>query len=128
MREAIKTPRAPAAIGPYSQGIKFNGMVYTAGQVPIDPATGKLVEGDITVQTEQVLKNLSAILEAAGTSLQHAIKTLVFLHNVADFAEMNKVYAQWFDPAMPPARSTVSNLDLPLGALIEIEVIAEIPG
>ncbi len=124
MREIIATPNAPAAIGPYSQAVKVNGFVYASGQIPIDPATGKLVEGDIETQTRQVLKNVAAVLSAAGTSLANAVKTTVFLHNVTDFAAMNKVYAEAFAGVQPPARSTVSGLDLPLGALVEIEIVA----
>ncbi len=119
----VKTDSAPKAIGPYSQAIIANGFVYCSGQTPIDPATGKLVDGDVGVQTEQVLKNLRAVLEAAGTSLERVVKANVFLHRMSDFQAMNAVYGQVFS-INPPARSTVGNLDLPLGALVEIELIA----
>ncbi|NPV67875.1 MAG: reactive intermediate/imine deaminase [Anaerolineae bacterium] len=125
MRDVIKTSDAPKAIGPYSQGIRIGNLVYTAGQAAVDPATGRLIEGDIKAQTEQTMKNLDAILRAAGTSLQRAVKANVYLHNIADFAAMNEVYARWIDPEKPPARTTVGGLDLPLGALVEIEVVAD---
>lgn len=126
MREIIKTPNAPAAIGAYSQGVKIGNLVYTSGQLPIDPATGQMVEGDIKVQTEQVMKNIAAILKASGTSMRHAIKATVFIRNLSDFAGMNEVYAKYLNPEKPPARSAVPNVDLPFNALVEIEVIAGI--
>jgi 2-iminobutanoate/2-iminopropanoate deaminase len=127
MRDRIITPAAPAAIGPYSQGIRFSGeLVFTAGQIPLDPATKSVVGGGIRAQTEQVLKNLQAILVAAGTSLEHAIKTTVFLKNFDDFAAMNEVYSEYFS-ADPPARSTVEVARLPKDVLIEIECLALIP-
>ncbi len=120
---AIKTENAPAAVGPYSQGIIVNGMIFTAGQVAIVPGTGKLVEGSIREQTTQVLHNLQAVLEAGGASLNRVVKTTVFLQSMDDFSAMNEVYATFFgDP--PPARSTVQVGKLPLGALVEIEAIA----
>ncbi|GAB4449205.1 MAG: RidA family protein [Anaerolineae bacterium] len=122
-REIISTKDAPAAIGPYSQAVKVNGFVFTAGQAGLDPATGKIVEGGIEAQTRQTLNNVRAILEAAGTSMANVVKTTVFLHNIQDFAAMNGVYKTFF-PADPPARSTVAAKDLPLGALVEIEVVA----
>ncbi|MCZ7545254.1 MAG: RidA family protein [Anaerolineae bacterium] len=122
-REIISTKDAPAAIGPYSQAVKINGFVFTAGQAGVDPATGKIVEGGIEAQTRQTLNNVRAILEAAGTSMANVVKTTVFLHNIRDFAAMNGVYKTFF-PADPPARSTVAAKDLPLGALVEIEVVA----
>lgn len=125
MRDVIKASDAPKAIGPYSLGIRIGNLVYTAGQAAVDPATGRLIEGDIKAQTEQTMKNLEAILRAAGTSLRHAVKTTVYLHNIADFAAMNEVYARWIDPEKPPVRTTVGGLDLPLGALVEIEVVAD---
>lgn len=125
MRDVIKASDAPKAIGPYSLGIRIGNLVYTAGQAAVDPATGRLIEGDIKAQTEQTMKNLEAILKAAGTSLRHAVKTTVYLHNIADFAAMNEVYARWIDPEKPPVRTTVGGLDLPLGALVEIEVVAD---
>ncbi|MSP14202.1 MAG: RidA family protein [Chloroflexi bacterium] len=121
----VNTEKAPKAIGPYSQGIKLGNLVFTAGQVPIDPAIGKLIEGDIEAQTHQVLKNLSAILEAAGSSLSRVIKTTVFMTDLGEFQAMNGVYGQYFQEK-PPARSTVQVSRLPLGAKIEIEAIAEI--
>ncbi len=126
MRDVIKTTDAPKAIGPYSQGIRIGHLVYTAGQAAVDPATGRLIEGDVKAQTEQTMKNLEAILRAAGTSLRHAVKATVYLHNIADFAAMNEVYARWIDPEKPPVRTTVGGLDLPLGALVEIEMVAEV--
>ncbi len=125
MRDVIKASDAPKAIGPYSLGIRIGNLVYTAGQAAVDPATGRLIEGDIKAQTEQTMKNLEAILRAASTSLRHAVKTTVYLHNIADFAAMNEVYARWIDPEKPPVRTTVGGLDLPLGALVEIEVVAD---
>jgi 2-iminobutanoate/2-iminopropanoate deaminase len=122
-RESISTVRAPTAIGPYTQAIKANGFVYTAGQIPIEPKTGNLVEGGIAAQTRQVLKNLSAVLEAAGSSLERAVKATVFLKDMRDFAAMNEVYAEYFGNAKP-ARSTVAVAELPRGALVEIDLIA----
>ncbi|MFO7320687.1 MAG: RidA family protein [Chloroflexota bacterium] len=122
-KNAIQTDKAPAAVGPYSQAIVANGMVFTAGQVPLDPSTGKLVEGDIRAQTTQVLKNVQAVLEAAGSSLDKVVKTTVFLKDLNDFAAMNETYAQFFTN-QPPARSTVQVARLPLDALVEIETIA----
>lgn len=122
-REVISTPKAPAAVGPYSQAIRVNNLVFTAGQVAIDPEQGKLIEGDIAAQTRQVLTNLSAVLEAAGSSLSQVLKTTVFLKDIHDFAAMNAVYAEFF-PEKPPARSAVQVAALPLGALVEIEAVA----
>jgi len=126
-RHVIQTDQAPKAIGPYSQGIVANGFVYTAGQGPIVPATGKIIEGGVEEQTRQVFANLKAILEAAGTSLEHIVKTTVYLHAITDFQAMNKIYAQFFKDA-PPARTTVGNLDLPMGILVEIEAVATVSG
>ena len=126
-RQVIFTDNAPKPIGPYSQAIVANGFVYVAGQGPIDPAVGKIVEGGIVEQTAQVLKNLSAILAAAGTSLDQVVKTTVYLHAISDFPLMNKVYAEYFNGPTPPARTTVGDLDLPLGIQVEIEVIAVLP-
>lgn len=126
-REVVESKDAPKAIGPYSQAIKAGGFVFCAGQIALDPATGQLAPGDITAQTERVLKNLSAVLAAAGTDLDHAVKTTVFLKNISDFSAMNEVYARYFKSA-PPARSTVAVAQLPRDALIEIEVIAALPG
>jgi 2-iminobutanoate/2-iminopropanoate deaminase len=124
-RQMIATPKAPAAIGPYSQAVRVGDLVFTAGQIPLDPATGQLVAGGIEAQTRQALTNLSAVLEAAGTSLANAVKTTVFLADMAEFKAMNGVYAEFF-PAAPPARSTVQVAGLPLDARVEIEVVAVI--
>lgn len=122
-REPVQTDSAPKAIGPYAQAIKANGFLYTAGQIPIDPKTGNFVEGGITAQTRQVLENLRAVLEAGGSSLDRVIKATVFLKNMADFAAMNEVYAQYLSSAKP-ARSTVAVAELPRGALVEIDLVA----
>jgi 2-iminobutanoate/2-iminopropanoate deaminase len=124
-REAVSTDRAPKAIGPYSQGIKAGDLVFTAGQAGVDPATGKLVEGGIEAQTRRTLENIRAILEAAGSSLDRAVKTGVFLQDMADFKAMNAVYAEFFPAERnPPARTTVQAAKLPLGALVEIDAVA----
>ena len=123
MREVIATEHAPAAIGPYSQGIRANGFVFASGQIPIDPATGNILGGDIAEQTERVLTNVSEILRAAGTTMDRVVKTTVFLKNMSDFASMNDVYARFFGKE-PPARSTVEVSRLPKDVLVEIEVIA----
>jgi 2-iminobutanoate/2-iminopropanoate deaminase len=122
-RQVIATPKAPAAVGPYSQAIKANGFVFTAGQLGLDPATGKLVEGDVTDQARQALKNLQAILEAAGSSLEQVVKVTVFLKDINDFKRVNEVYAEFFT-TQPPARSAVQVAALPLGGLVEIEAVA----
>ena len=119
----IATNKAPAAIGPYSQAVVAGGMVYTSGQIAIDPATGNLVEGGVCAQTEQVMKNLGQVLAAAGSSYQKAIKTTCFLADIADFAAFNEIYGKYFSEK--PARSCVAVKDLPKGALVEVEVIAE---
>jgi 2-iminobutanoate/2-iminopropanoate deaminase len=124
-KKIIATNKAPAAVGPYSQAVRVGKMVYTAGQVAIDPANGKMIEGDISAQTEQVMNNLQAVLQAAGTSLDKVVKSTVFLADMADFAAMNAVYAKRFGDNRP-ARSTVAVAGLPLGALVEIEVTAMI--
>ena len=121
--KAIATKNAPAAIGPYSQAIEVNGFVYGSGQIPIDPATGAFVPGGIKEQTQQSLKNASAILQQAGTDMAHVVKTTVYLADIADFAAMNEVYATFFQEPYP-ARSAVAVKDLPKGALVEIEVLA----
>jgi 2-iminobutanoate/2-iminopropanoate deaminase len=123
MREVISTKQGPQAMGPYSQAIRANGFVFVAGQIPLDPATGQLIEGDVRQQTERVLKNLEAILTAAGTAIEKAVKTTVFLKNMSDFAAMNEVYARHFT-SQPPARSTVEVSQLPKNVLVEIDVIA----
>lgn len=122
-REVVSTPNAPKAIGPYSQAIKANGFVFVSGQVAFDPFTGNLISGGIEQQTEQVMKNLSAILQAAGTGLDKVVKTTVFLKNMSEFAQMNEVYAKFFKSA-PPARSTVEAARLPRDVSVEIDVIA----
>ncbi len=123
MHDTIQTDEAPKAIGPYSQGIKVNGFVYTAGQIPIVPQTGELIEGGIEAETRQVLENLKAVLVAAGSSLDRVVKATVFLKNMGDFAAMNGVYGEYFVTAKP-ARSTVAVAELPRGALIEIDLVA----
>jgi 2-iminobutanoate/2-iminopropanoate deaminase len=123
MKEQVRTEMAPGALGPYSQAIKANGFVFASGQVGLDPATGQVVEGGIREQTERVLKNLAAVLEAAGSSMAKAVKTSVFLSDLTDFAEMNEVYAGFF-PSPPPARSTVEVSRLPKDVRIEIDIIA----
>jgi len=125
VKQVVKTDTAPGALGPYSQAIVAGGMVYCAGQIPLDPATGNIVSGGIAQQTEQVLKNLRAVLKVAGSDLDRAVKTTVFLKSMNDFAAMNEVYgrADHFG-AMPPARSTVEVARLPRDVLVEIEVVA----
>lgn len=123
MREVISTDRGPKAIGPYSQAIRANGFVFVSGQIPFDPATSQLIEGDIARQTERVLENLKGIVEAAGSSLERVVKTTVYLKDIADFTAMNEVYARYF-PANPPARATVEVARLPRDARVEIELIA----
>lgn len=123
-REIIATDKAPAAVGPYSQGVKWGGFIFTAGQIALDAGTGKLIEGDITVQTRQVMDNIKRILEAGGSSLNHVVKTTVFLANLSRFAEFNKAYAEFFTEVAPPARVTVGVSEIPLGALIMIGAIA----
>ena len=122
-REAIQTDQAPKAIGPYSQAIKVGNLVYTAGQISIDPKTGNFVAGGINEQTRQVLENLRAVLAAAGSSLDQVVKATVFLRNIGDFAAMNEVYAEYLGDAKP-ARSTVAVAELPRGALVEIDLVA----
>ena len=122
MKTLIQTSTAPAAIGPYAQAVVCNGMVYTSGQIPLDPATGALVEGGIREQTEQVMKNLAAVLAAANSSLDNAVKTTCFLSDMADFAAFNEVYAAYIQST--PARSCVAVKTLPRGALVEVEVVA----
>ncbi|MBC8029005.1 MAG: RidA family protein [Pyrinomonadaceae bacterium] len=123
MKEIIQTASAPQAIGPYSQAVKTNGLVFASGQIPIDPATGQFVPGGIEEQTEQVLKNLAAVLEAAGSSLGRVIKTTVFLADMQEFSAMNDVYGKFFEQD-PPARATVEASRLPRDAKVEIEAIA----
>jgi len=123
VRERIQTDNAPAAIGPYSQAIKAGGFVFVSGQIPIDPQTGQFVSGGIAEQTEQVLKNLAAVLEAAGSSLDLVVKTTVFLADMKEFSGMNEVYATFFS-GPPPARATVAVAGLPRDARVEIEAVA----
>jgi len=122
-KAVVSTEKAPKAIGPYEQAIKVGEFIYASGQIPLDPKTGNVVEGGIAVQTRQVMENLKAVLEAAGSSFDRAVKTTVFLKNIGDFAAMNQVYAEYLGKAKP-ARSTVAVADLPRGALVEIDLIA----
>ncbi len=124
MAEKVLTDKAPAAIGPYSQAIKVGNLVFTSGQIPIDPESGNIEAKDITAQTEQVMKNLGAVLAEAGSSFEKAVKTTCFLADIKDFAAFNEVYGKYF--VGKPARSCVAVRDLPKGALVEVEVIAEL--
>lgn len=121
----VATANAPAAIGPYSQAVRADGFVFTAGQVAIDPASAQLIEGDVVAQTRQVIENLRAVLEASGSSLEQVVKTTVFMVDLAEFGRMNEVYREYF-PSEPPARSTVGVARLPLGAQVEIEAVARV--
>ncbi|MFY9644403.1 MAG: RidA family protein [Terriglobales bacterium] len=123
MRDVIATGKAPQAIGPYSQAIRAAGLIFTSGQIAIDPATSQVIAGDVSAQTERVLQNVSAILQAAGTSLEKVVRCTVFLKNMGDFAAMNEVYARYFKQE-PPARSTVEVARLPKDVLVEIDAIA----
>lgn len=123
MRDVIATDQAPQAIGPYSQAIRAQGLIFTSGQIAFDPATHQVIDGDVTAQTDRVLKNLDAILQAAGSSLEKVLRCTVFLKNMGDFAAMNEVYGRYFKQA-PPARSTVEVARLPREVLVEIDVIA----
>lgn len=122
-KQIISTDRAPAAVGPYSQAVKVGDFIYTAGQIPLEPQTGSLVEGGIEAQTRQAMENLSAVLEAAGSSLTQVVKTTIFVTDIKDFATVNQVYGSFFSDR-PPARSTVQVAALPLGAGVEIEAVA----
>ena len=122
MKEIIATEKGPKAIGPYSQAVKANGFIFTAGQIAFDPATGQLIEGDAARQTARVLENLKAIVEAAGSSLERAVKATVYLKDMNDFAAMNEVYARYF-PKEPPARSTIEAARLPRDVRVEIDLI-----
>ena len=124
--KTVKTASAPAAIGPYSQGIVANGFLFTAGQIAIDPATGQVIAGDVQAQTERVLQNLGEVLAAAGASWNTVVKTTVFLHDMNDFPAVNETYARMIGDARP-ARSTVQVSGLPRGVLVEIDAIAELP-
>jgi 2-iminobutanoate/2-iminopropanoate deaminase len=123
MREVIATEQAPQAIGPYSQAIRAQGLIFTSGQIAIDPATAQIIAGDVSAQTDRVLKNLAAILQASGSSLEKVLRCTGFLKNMGDFAAMNEVYDRYFKKE-PPARSTVEVARLPKDVLIEIDVIA----
>jgi 2-iminobutanoate/2-iminopropanoate deaminase len=123
MRDVIATPDAPQAIGPYSQAIRAEGLIFTSGQVAIDPATQQVISGDVSAQTDRVLKNLAAILQASGSSLEKVLRCTVFLKNMGDFGVMNEVYGRYFQKS-PPARSTVEVARLPKDVLVEIDVIA----
>jgi 2-iminobutanoate/2-iminopropanoate deaminase len=124
-KQAVSTVLAPAAIGPYSQAIRSGNLVFVSGQIPLDPVSGAIVEGDAAVQTARVLQSLAAILEAAGSSLRQVLKTTVYLKDLADFVKMNEVYARFFGD-VPPARATVEVARLPRNVLVEIDLIAEI--
>lgn len=126
MNRKVHTENAPAAIGPYSQAVVVGNLVFCSGQIPLDPETGALVGSGITEQPHRVCQNLKAVLEAAGASLGAAVKTVCFLHDMADFAAFNQVYAQYFTEK--PARSCVAVKDLPKGALVEVEVVAQVEG
>ncbi|MBQ3102929.1 MAG: RidA family protein [Oscillospiraceae bacterium] len=126
MRKCIKTDKAPAAIGPYSQGVQVGNLVYVSGQIPIDPATGAFAGDDIVTQTKQVLTNVSEVLAAAGTSMDKVVKTTVLLKNMGDFATVNEIYATFFTGEILPARAAFEVAALPKGALVEIEAIAEV--
>ncbi len=123
MREIIATDQAPKALGPYSQAIKAGGMIFTSGQIAIDPATQQVISGDVATQTDRVLRNLEAVLKSSGSGLEKVLRCTVFLKNMADFAAMNEVYGRYFNQA-PPARSTVEVARLPKDVLVEIDVIA----
>lgn len=123
MKKIIATEAAPKAIGPYSQAIVHNGIAYLSGQIPLDPASGQLVDGDIVVQTERVLENLQAVLAAAGSSMSAVLKTTVFLKSMDDFPKMNEVYGRYFGESLP-ARSTVQAAKLPRDVMVEIDCIA----
>jgi len=123
IKEIIKTDKAPAAIGPYSQAVKSGGFIFISGQIPLDPATGNVVEGGIKEQTERVMKNLEAVLEAAGTDIKAVVKTTIFLTNLSDFATVNEIYGAYFNEN-PPARATVEVSSLPKGVEVEIEAVA----
>ena len=123
----VKTDTAPGAIGPYSQAVKAGGFLYLSGQIPLDPATGALVEGDIAAQTEQVMKNLGEVLKAGGATFEHVVRTTIFLTDLGDFAKVNEIYGRHF-PADPPARATVQVAALPRGSRVEIDLVAFLGG
>ena len=121
--DQVKTEKAPAAIGPYSQAVIANGFLFSAGQIALDPATGQMVDGGVTGQTERVMENLQAVLDSAGLSWTDVVKTTVYLHDMADFPKVNEIYARWIGDARP-ARSTVQVTALPRGSLVEIDMVA----
>ena len=123
MKKVIATPDAPAAVGPYSQAVAVGGLLFCAGQIPLDPATGEIVAGDVAAQTERVCANIAAVLKAGGMTFTNVVKTTVFLTDMANFGAMNAVYAKYFNEPFP-ARSTVAVVGLPRGAMVEIEVVA----
>ncbi len=123
VRQIISTEKAPKAIGPYSQAVRAGGWLFASGQIPLDPATGQMIAGDVKAQTERVMKNLGAVLEAAGLSFAHVVKTTVYLKDMNEFPAMNEVYGQFF-PASPPARATVEVARLPRDARVEIDLVA----
>ncbi len=125
IKQIIETGQAPKAIGPYSQAVVYNGVAYCSGQIPLDPSTGQVVEGGIEEQTERVMKNLEAVLAAAGSSCRQVLKTTVFLADMAEFPKMNEVYARYF-PEAPPARATLQAAGLPRGVRVEIECLAAV--
>src|SRR5574337_1373043 len=122
-REVVSTEKAPKAIGPYEQGITFNGFLFTSGQIALDPASGKMIEGDVSAQTRRVLENLKAVLEAGGSSLDRVVKATVYLTDLSNFAQMNEVYTEYLGK-VKPARSTVGVATLPRGASVEIDLVA----
>ena len=124
-KESVLTSKAPKPIGPYSQAIRAAGLIFTSGQVALDPATQQIVAGDVAAQTDRVLKNLAAVLAASGSGMDKVLRCTVFLKNMSDFPKMNAIYAEFF-PKDPPARTTVAAAELPLGALVEIEAIASL--
>ena len=125
MKQAVSASGAPKPVGPYSQAIVSNGLVYLSGQIALDSATGRVIGGGVAAETEQILENLSAVLQAAGSALSRAVKATVYLQNMDDFARMNEVYAKFF-PDIPPARTTIQAAALPKGALVEIDLIASV--
>ena len=124
MKNIISTDKAPAAIGPYNQAVEYNGLIYTAGQIPLDPTTGKLVEGEFSDRVYQVMNNLKAILEAAGSDLSKVIKTNIFVTDLGQYAELNKIYGEYFPGEDAPARAAIQVAGLPLGTDVEIEMVA----
>jgi 2-iminobutanoate/2-iminopropanoate deaminase len=122
-KQIVSTPSAPAAIGPYSQAVKANGLVFASGQIPLDPTTGQMIEGDIQAQTRRVMENLRAVLAAAGASFDRVVRSTIYLVDLGDFAKVNEVYGSYF-PSEPPARATVQVAALPRGSRVEIDVIA----